>query len=158
MRIIISPAKKMNTDLDSMPWQDLPRFLPRTEVLLDRLHQIRRRLANQGLESPQAYFQAFQAQLTESENKALAQTGGEFAKRLSTLRTKLNDKISDRLAAAIPDATQRRWSQYWIESSEQKDDCVYQLRLMPHHIELPEDFLQLLKKDDPTAAGYWRHV
>ena len=40
MRIIISPAKKMNTDLDSMPWQDLPRFLPRTEVLLDRLHQM----------------------------------------------------------------------------------------------------------------------
>ena len=28
MRIIISPAKKMNADPDSLPWQDLPAFLP----------------------------------------------------------------------------------------------------------------------------------
>lgn len=40
MRIIISPAKKMNTDPDSMPWRELPRFLPRTEVLLARLRQM----------------------------------------------------------------------------------------------------------------------
>lgn len=33
MRIIISPAKKMNTDTDSLPWRDLPRFLDRTEKL-----------------------------------------------------------------------------------------------------------------------------
>jgi len=37
MRIIISPAKKMNTDIDSMPWQDLPLFLPRTRHILDSL-------------------------------------------------------------------------------------------------------------------------
>ncbi len=36
MRIILSPAKKMNQD-DSLPWQDLPRFLPRTERLLAAL-------------------------------------------------------------------------------------------------------------------------
>ena len=33
MRIIISPAKKMNVDTDSLPWQDLPHFLDRTEEL-----------------------------------------------------------------------------------------------------------------------------
>ena len=33
MRIIISPAKKMNVDTDSLPYQDLPQFLPRTEAL-----------------------------------------------------------------------------------------------------------------------------
>ena len=33
MRIIISPAKKMNRDTDSLPWRDLPRFLERTEEL-----------------------------------------------------------------------------------------------------------------------------
>ena len=33
MRIIISPAKKMNTDTDSLPWRDLPAFLSETEVL-----------------------------------------------------------------------------------------------------------------------------
>ena len=33
MRIIISPAKKMNVDRDSFPCRGLPRFLPRTEVL-----------------------------------------------------------------------------------------------------------------------------
>ena len=33
MRIIISPAKKMNVDTDSLPWRDLPAFLPRTEEL-----------------------------------------------------------------------------------------------------------------------------
>ena len=37
MRIIISPAKKMNADPDSLPWQDLPAFLPRTERLLSAL-------------------------------------------------------------------------------------------------------------------------
>lgn len=34
MRIIISPAKKMNVDTDSFPYQDLPQFLPRTEQLV----------------------------------------------------------------------------------------------------------------------------
>ena len=34
MRIIISPAKKVNVDTDSFPYQDLPKFLPRTEQLV----------------------------------------------------------------------------------------------------------------------------
>ena len=33
MRIIISPAKKMNVDTDSLQWRDLPVFLPRTQHL-----------------------------------------------------------------------------------------------------------------------------
>ena len=33
MRIIISPAKKMKVDCDSLPWQDLPDFLDKTEQL-----------------------------------------------------------------------------------------------------------------------------
>ncbi len=37
MKIIISPAKKMRVDTDSLPWQDLPVFLPRTEELLAAL-------------------------------------------------------------------------------------------------------------------------
>lgn len=34
MRIIISPAKKMKVDTDSLPYQDLPGFLPKTEGLV----------------------------------------------------------------------------------------------------------------------------
>ncbi|MBQ6858392.1 MAG: peroxide stress protein YaaA [Clostridia bacterium] len=37
MRIIISPAKKMNADTDTLPYRDLPAFLPKTQQLLDRL-------------------------------------------------------------------------------------------------------------------------
>jgi len=37
MRIIISPAKKMNIDTDSLPWRDLPVFLPLTEQLVKTL-------------------------------------------------------------------------------------------------------------------------
>ena len=37
MRIIISPAKKMNVDADSLPWRDLPAFLPQTEELTKTL-------------------------------------------------------------------------------------------------------------------------
>ena len=37
MRIIISPAKKMNVDTDSLAWRDLPRFLSRTEELCNIL-------------------------------------------------------------------------------------------------------------------------
>ena len=37
MRILISPAKKMNRDTDSLPWRDLPQFLERTERLLAAL-------------------------------------------------------------------------------------------------------------------------
>ena len=37
MRIIISPAKKMNVDTDSLPCRGLPAFLPRTELLYERL-------------------------------------------------------------------------------------------------------------------------
>ena len=33
MRIIISPAKKMKVDTDSLPYQDLPGLLPKTEYL-----------------------------------------------------------------------------------------------------------------------------
>ena len=40
MRIIISPAKKMNTDTDSLPWRDLPVFLPQTEQLLYLMRQM----------------------------------------------------------------------------------------------------------------------
>ena len=37
MKIIISPAKKMNVDTDSLPWQELPCFLDKTEILRARL-------------------------------------------------------------------------------------------------------------------------
>ena len=37
MQIIISPAKKMRVDTDSLPWRDLPALLPRTERLLAAL-------------------------------------------------------------------------------------------------------------------------
>ena len=37
MRIIISPAKKMNVDRDSLPCRGLPDFLPQTEKLLEQL-------------------------------------------------------------------------------------------------------------------------
>ena len=40
MRIIISPAKKMNTDTDSLQWQTLPQFLSETECLLAHLRQM----------------------------------------------------------------------------------------------------------------------
>lgn len=37
MKIIISPAKKMNRDTDSLSWRALPCFLSRTERLLEEL-------------------------------------------------------------------------------------------------------------------------
>lgn len=40
MRIIISPAKKMNRDTDSLPWRDLPAFLDRTQILLEQLQSM----------------------------------------------------------------------------------------------------------------------
>ncbi len=40
MRIIISPAKKMNVDTDSLPWRDLPVFLPKTEQLCTQLQRM----------------------------------------------------------------------------------------------------------------------
>lgn len=40
MRIIISPAKKMNVDNDSLLWKDLPVFLARTERLCGELQNM----------------------------------------------------------------------------------------------------------------------
>lgn len=40
MKIIISPAKKMNVDTDTLPWQDLPLCLPKTEQLLGVLREM----------------------------------------------------------------------------------------------------------------------
>ena len=34
MKLIISPAKKMNRQEDSVPWQDLPTFLDKTRILM----------------------------------------------------------------------------------------------------------------------------
>ena len=40
MRIIISPAKKMNVDTDSLPWCDLPTFMQETEEILQKLRTL----------------------------------------------------------------------------------------------------------------------
>ena len=40
MRIIISPAKKMREDENSLPWRDLPAFLPQTERILRVLREM----------------------------------------------------------------------------------------------------------------------
>ena len=40
MRIIISPAKKMNVDMDSFPYRDLPVFLTNTEELCRKLQSM----------------------------------------------------------------------------------------------------------------------
>ena len=40
MRIIISPAKKMNVDTDSLPYHDLPLFLDKTQELTDVLKEM----------------------------------------------------------------------------------------------------------------------
>lgn len=40
MKIIISPAKKMNVDADSLPIDSLPQFLPQTERLLAKLQSM----------------------------------------------------------------------------------------------------------------------
>ncbi len=37
MKILISPAKKMREDVDSLPYEDLPAFLPKTEEILKTL-------------------------------------------------------------------------------------------------------------------------
>ena len=37
MRIILSPAKKMRVDTDSLPCQSLPRFLSHTRRLLEAM-------------------------------------------------------------------------------------------------------------------------
>ena len=40
MRIIISPAKKMKVDTDSLPYRDLPKFLPNAEELCGQLQSM----------------------------------------------------------------------------------------------------------------------
>lgn len=40
MRIIISPAKKMKLDTDSLPWEELPQFLDQAEALYQKLQSM----------------------------------------------------------------------------------------------------------------------
>lgn len=40
MRIIISPAKKMNINTDDLAYRDLPQFLPQTEMILEKLRSM----------------------------------------------------------------------------------------------------------------------
>lgn len=40
MRVIISPAKKMNVDTDTAPWRDLPVFLDRTKILMEYMQTL----------------------------------------------------------------------------------------------------------------------
>lgn len=40
MKIIVSPAKKMNSEPESLPWQDLPQFLEKTEQLYQAMHAL----------------------------------------------------------------------------------------------------------------------
>ena len=40
MKIIISPAKKMRVDTDSLIWKNMPRFMPETEQICRRLKEL----------------------------------------------------------------------------------------------------------------------
>ena len=40
MRIIISPAKKMRTDTDTLPWKSLPQFICKAEILYKNLRSM----------------------------------------------------------------------------------------------------------------------
>ena len=40
MRVILSPAKKMTVDTDSLPWRDLPRFLPEAQAICQVLQEM----------------------------------------------------------------------------------------------------------------------
>lgn len=40
MRIIISPAKKMNEDTDTLPWNELPVFLETTRQIMDWMREL----------------------------------------------------------------------------------------------------------------------
>ena len=40
MRIIISPAKKMRVDTDTLPWKDLPCMIDKAEVLYSKLRSM----------------------------------------------------------------------------------------------------------------------
>ena len=40
MRIIISPAKKMRTDTDTLPWEAYPRFISKAEILYKKLQSM----------------------------------------------------------------------------------------------------------------------
>lgn len=40
MRIIISPAKKMNIDCDDLPFETMPEYLKYTQILLDKLRSM----------------------------------------------------------------------------------------------------------------------
>ena len=40
MRIIISPAKKMNTDTDTLAWRDIPCFIDKAETLHEKLRSM----------------------------------------------------------------------------------------------------------------------
>lgn len=42
MRIIISPAKKMNVDTDSMEWKELPHFMEDTKVVMEWVQKLSR--------------------------------------------------------------------------------------------------------------------
>ena len=40
MRIIISPAKKMKMDTDTIPWKSLPHFIEKAEILYSKLQSM----------------------------------------------------------------------------------------------------------------------
>lgn len=76
MRIIISPAKKMNVDTDNFPVKALPRFLPEARLLMEALQSM----------SPQALQALWKC------NDAIA---GQNVERLRTM------SLTDRLTPAV---------------------------------------------------------
>ena len=71
MRIIISPAKKMNVDTDSFLYRDLPAFLPHTE-------EICRKLQSMSFEE----LKALEVQRPDCGAECPAATGNGFAQLL----------------------------------------------------------------------------
>ena len=118
-----------------------------------------RKLQTDGIDSEATFYKAFKTavqadgpDMIEKVKKDFAKAENNFAKSVSELRSKCNDKIHHDMAAKIPDVTERRFNNYLVESTGQKDATSYFLSIAPENIELPQEFLDLLKPEG-TGAG-----
>ena len=148
--------KVLERVLSEKSWQSAcVQYLGITE---SRLHELLKRAATQEIASDKDLYRWLQKQLTDAELKAVKEANVEFSKKISSNRTKFNDKLKEALKDAVPDVTERRIGRCCIDSTGDKDGAVYSLGLMPADISLPSELTDLLTGVTSHPAHHWKTV
>ena len=124
----------------------------------ERLEELLKRALGEDLADERALYRWLQRELAQEERRSVNEAARKFSLKLSSVRTKFNDTLKERLSEAIPDVTQRRIDRCQIQSSGDKESVSYWLEAASSDIELPADITDIVGGATSHPAYFWKRI